>query len=140
MVGSANAAHSLERNKEMNKFTMAAMKEAFDNKAPESLTWSHYELHKNIPEFSVDEWKAFLLDPDIKEELSIQTDLMRKSMIYKITAQSDSSKSVGQAQLLSALARIDEASTKKSTYEGPIFIYSYVPLNEEEANAPNVSK
>ena len=61
--------------------------------------------------------------------------LIRTAAINDIIQQAPNSKSVGQAQLINSLIKLEEASSSK---EGPTFIYCYVPLNEEQKNAPNV--
>ena len=45
------------------------------------------------------------------------------------------SRSVGQAQLMTTLQKLDEKSTSK---EGPIFVYCYIPLSSEQAQAENI--
>ena len=62
--------------------------------------------------------------------------LIRNASINEIIHKAPNSKSVGQAQLINALVKIDEAAANKT---GPVFIYSYVPLNEEQKYAPNVA-
>ena len=61
--------------------------------------------------------------------------IIRTAGINEIIKQAPNSRSVGQAQLINALVKIDEAATNK---DGPVFIYSYVPLNDEQKFAPNV--
>jgi hypothetical protein len=55
----------------------------------------------------------------------------------ELFANAGDSNSVGKAQLLNAISKYDEDN---STKEGPIFIYTYVPLNSEQEKAPNVFK
>ena len=62
--------------------------------------------------------------------------LIRNASINEIIHKAPNSKSVGQAQLINALVKIDEMAVNKN---GPVFIYSYVPLNEEQKFAPNVA-
>ena len=61
--------------------------------------------------------------------------LIRTAAINEIIHKAPNSKSVGQAQLINSLIKIDEAVSNKT---GPVFIYTYVPLNEEQKFAPNV--
>ena len=62
--------------------------------------------------------------------------LIRNASINEIIHKAPNSKSVGQAQLINALVKIDEAAANKT---GPVFIYSYVPLNNEQKFAPNIA-
>ena len=48
---------------------------------------------------------------------------------------SSNSRSVGTAQMLTALNKMLETTNTK---EGPIFIYTYVPPNIKESNSGNV--
>ena len=81
-------------------------------------------------------WKEFLTDPQIADYISAEMNLIRTASINEIIHKAPNSKSVGQAQLINALTKIDEMAANKT---GPVFIYSYVPLNAEQAYAPNVN-
>ena len=61
--------------------------------------------------------------------------IIRSAAINDMVHKAPDSNSVGQSQLINALGKLDEKATKK---EGPVFIYSYVPLNDEQKYAPNV--
>ena len=47
----------------------------------------------------------------------------------------DTNKNTGQAQLLNTLLNQTKQNNKK---EGPVFIYTQIPLNEAEQHAENV--
>lgn len=81
-------------------------------------------------------WKMFLIDPRIADYITTEMNLIRTASINEIIHKAPNSKSVGQAQLINALVKIDETAANK---EGPVFIYSYVPLNDEQKFAPNIS-
>lgn len=100
-----------------------------------ALYLNHYQLAAETNIKDPIRWKKFLTDPRIADYISSEMNLIRTASINKITHEAPNSKSVGQAQLINALVKIDEAATDKS---GPVFIYSYVPLNDEQAFAPNV--
>lgn len=100
-----------------------------------ALTLNHYQLAMETTIENPLIWKMFLLDPRISEYVNSEMSIIRNAGINEIIKQAPSSRSVGQAQLINALVKIDEASANK---EGPVFIYSYVPLNEEQKFAPNV--
>lgn len=96
---------------------------------------SHYRLAMEtyIPDAQV--WKAFLMDPRTVDFVNSEMNIIRNAAINEIVKQSPNSKSVGQAQLVNSLMKLSEQATTK---DGPTFIYCYVPLNEEQMNAPNV--
>ena len=100
-----------------------------------ALYLNHYQLAAETNIKDPIRWKVFLTDPRIADYISSEMNLIRTASINKITHEAPNSKSVGQAQLINALVKIDETASDKS---GPVFIYSYVPLNDEQAFAPNI--
>lgn len=102
----------------------------------DALAMNHYELEAcSESSYSAEEWKQFLSEPDIQEYIKREMDIIRSSQMNKIVQESSDSRSVAKAQLLSALQRMEPETDKAG---GPIFIYCYVPLNEEQKHAPNV--
>lgn len=99
-----------------------------------ALYLNHYQLATETRIKDPILWKAFLTDPRIADYVSSEMNLIRTASINEIIHKAPNSKSVGQAQLINALVKIEEASANKT---GPVFIYSYVPLNAEQAYAPN---
>lgn len=100
-----------------------------------ALTMNHYQLAMETTIEDPILWKMFLLDPRIADYINSEMNIIRTAGINEIIKQAPNSRSVGQAQLINALVKIDEAATNK---DGPVFIYSYVPLNAEQKFAPNV--
>jgi hypothetical protein len=110
------------------------MQEVFNDIGVDALYLSHHELAA-ATEFNAMSWREFLTDARVREFLESELALMQQSSIMKMMKDIDQSKSTGQAQLLNTLIQQTSQSKKK---DGPIFIYSYIPLNEEETYAPNV--
>lgn len=100
-----------------------------------ALTMNHYQLAMETNIEDPITWKQFLLDPRIADYINSEMNIIRSAGINEIIKQAPNSRSVGQAQLINALVKIDEATTNK---DGPIFIYTYVPLNPEQKFAPNI--
>lgn len=100
-----------------------------------ALTMNHYQLAMETTIEDPIIWKQFLLDPRIADYINSEMNIIRSAGINEIIKQAPNSRSVGQAQLINALVKIDEAAANK---DGPVFIYSYVPLNDEQKFAPNV--
>lgn len=101
---------------------------------------NHHELAKYTSDYmyTSEDWKEFLTHPLVIQELELELSILRRNKIHELTESLDSkTKSTGQAQLLTSMmkAQADNLDSKDS---GPIFIYSFVPLNNEEKNAPNV--
>lgn len=102
-----------------------------------ALTMNHYELARteNSPIQSPVEWKAFLMEPEIKDYIATELSIIRNAELNKITNDISGSHSVGQAQIIGALQKLDNNTATK---EGPVFIYTYVPLSDSQKAAANV--
>lgn len=96
---------------------------------------NHYQLARETAIEDPQIWKAFLTDPKTVDYIQSEMSLIRSAAINDIIQQAPNSRSVGQAQLINSLLKLEEAS---STKEGPAFIYCYVPLNVEQKHASNV--
>jgi hypothetical protein len=102
------------------------------------LTMTHYDLAKKTEITDADLWKHFLLEQDVKNYIQTEVEILRTTEFNKMIKNvGDNQRSVGQAQLMSALDKMKLDSNHK---EGPIFIYTYVPLSSEQAQAENVEE
>jgi hypothetical protein len=110
----------------------------FKSLGQNGLTLNHYNLADVAPEYTPQEWKEFLFDTEVYDWIQSELSVIQSSELNKMLQNISDSHSVGQAQIISALAKLTENKTNK-TQEGPIFIYTYVPLNPEQAQAENVS-
>ena len=105
--------------------------------APKSVSWSHYDLARETDINDIELWKEFLFKRDVVDWLTEERTLLQSSELAKLSTDVSKSRSVGQAQLISAMQRIDNAN-KEETASGPAYIYTYIPLNTEQEHAPNV--
>lgn len=110
------------------------LQEAFNNIGPEALQMTHYELAERSGDSPIS-WKKFLLDPRVGAYISEELDMLKKYQVSKLLNEASTSKSTGQAQLLNTLLNQTKVSEKK---EGPVFIYTKIPLNDQELGAENV--
>lgn len=101
----------------------------------EALTLNHYDLAE-VTGISHEIWKRFLSHPEVSEYVRTESNLIQQSELNKMVQGISKSHSVGQAQIMNTLSKLNEV---KPTKEGPVFIYTYVPLNENEQKAPNVT-
>lgn len=112
-----------------------AMADFFNELGKDAFTKSHWDL-AGMSNFSADEWRIFLTDPVvskfIRDEINALSEVESRKIIVSV---SQNAKSTGTAQTLVALDKTRGGSGKK---EGPVFVYSYIPLNAREAQAPNV--
>ena len=118
---------------ESHEKDMLSMQKAFNHIGLDALYMNHYELADNSTHSPL-EWRVFLTDARVIEHLEQEQVLMQKVSIMKMLKDVDQTKSTATAQLMNTLINnVGQAKTK----EGPIFIYTYIPLNKEERNAPN---
>jgi hypothetical protein len=110
---------------------------AFNDLPPEKrLFMSQYEFAE-ASKIDANKWREFLSDPRvvdwIQQELSVFVQAQQRKLIKE--AANSNSRSVGAAQMLTALNKTKEVTDNK---EGAMFIYTYVPPNVREQNAPNL--
>lgn len=110
----------------------------FKNLGVDGLTMTHYDLADNTEITDPEIWKKFLLEQDVRNYIQTEVEILRTTEFNKMIKNvGDNQRSVGQAQLMSALDKIKHESNHK---EGPVFIYTYVPLSSEQAQAENVQE
>lgn len=123
----------------MNPELKESLWEKFEALGQKALTMSHYDLAEEVEGTTKDEWRDFLNEADvaeyIKNEMRIISDSIQKRMITDIITGGD--KSIGRAQIINTLDKINDEVAKK---DGPIFIYSYVPLDAQQEQAENTIK
>lgn len=100
----------------------------------DALRMNHYQLAKETEVQDALRWREFLMDPRTADYIASEMNIIRSAAINQMVQKAPNSRSVGQSQLINALQKIDEQSQHK---DGPIFIYSYVPLSTEQKAAPN---
>ena len=111
--------------------------EILQNNAPESISWNHYDLAEYTEIKNITVWKAFLLEATVQEWLEEERTILQQYELSKLTRDVANSRSVGQAQLINSMEKLNSANRNKTT-SGPIFVYTYIPLNAEQRAAPNV--
>lgn len=114
------------------------LKEAFalfKTWCPKALSLNHYELAIKAKEEGEDDyadseiWKEFLKDTNISNWIASELDVLKASSLNKLVANAGDSNSVGRAQLINALGKVNESSEDKN---GPAYIYTYIPPNPEQ--------
>lgn len=110
-------------------------KSEFTKLKEEAFNLNHYQLAEitNVKDPLI--WREFLMDPKTIDYVTSEMTLIRNAAINQMVQHAPNSNSVGQSQLINALAKIEETSNKK---DGATFIYCFVPLNEAQKKAPNV--
>lgn len=107
----------------------------FKEHGANALKASHYELALLTPETNPAVWKEFLMEPDVNEYISQETAVLQEAEFRKILLNTERDNSAGRAQLINAMMNVSNKQNKK---EGPIVIYSYIPLNEQQMKASNI--
>lgn len=119
-----------------NENDLKEMQEHFNTIGRRALFMSHYEL-ADATDMTPIEWKKFITDIRVSTVLNEELDLIKKSKVALMLKDIETNKNTGQAQLLNTLLNQTKQSDIK---EGPVFIYTQIPLNEQEQHAPNVRR
>jgi hypothetical protein len=72
---------------------------------------------------------------EVSDYIKSEQSLIQSAELNKLIRGIGTSHSVGQAQVLSTLAKLAEQKPMK---EGPAFVYCYIPLSPEQIQAPAV--
>ncbi len=111
------------------------MQEAF-NSIPDAIYKNHYELSK-LTDFSSLSWKEFFTHPKVVDWMNQEMILIQQSKLRLLIRDIDgNTKSTGLPQLINTLST--QLDNKDKMKDGPIFVYTYIPPNDDEMNAPNV--
>lgn len=102
-----------------------------------AISMNHYDLARVTSIKDVQLWKQFLTDPEVSAYIDQETQILTQTELRKLASDVSESRSVGQAQLINAMQKLTD---NKTTKEGPVFIYTYVPLSESQMKAPNVQQ
>lgn len=122
----------------MNPILKRNMTIEFKAIGKDALSMNHYDLETASEQgYSAADWAEFLQEPDIRDYIKKEMRVIRESQINRIIQDAGESRSVGQAQLLSTLQKVSDDDKEA---DGPVFIYSYVPLNDEQMFAPNIQE
>lgn len=113
----------------------AEMWQQFKALEEKAISMNHYDLARITAIKDVQLWKQFLTDPEVSAYIDQESQILTQTELRKLAADVSDSRSVGQAQLINAMQKLTD---NKSTKEGPIFIYTYVPLNKSQAKADNI--
>lgn len=117
-----------------NEKDFKELQDAFNLIGEEALYMNHYELAEKSGDSPI-AWKHFLMDPRVTAFTAEELDMLKKSKVAVMLRSADTNKVTGQAQLLNTLLNQTKQSDKK---EGPVFIYTQIPLNAQEQHAINV--
>lgn len=121
---------------EKNEQIFAEMQAAW-NSVKDAFFKDHYELSQLTP-FGVLDWRKFYSHPKVVDWMAQELMMLQNAKLRTLMRDLDAnSRSTGLPQLINTLASQAEKATKKNT-DGPIFIYTYIPLNEQEKHSPNV--
>lgn len=111
------------------------------NNMPDILQWNHIDLYKASKDKSLKiiDWKNFIMDTRfqtwLNEEIYILSQAKKVNLLNKV----GDNNSTATVQGLSALLRATENETNKID-DGKIFIYSFMPLTDEEGRLNNAQK
>lgn len=101
----------------------------------QALKANHYTLALDTKEKDPTIWKEFLMEQDVSDYINQETALLQQAEFRSILLNTARDNSAGRAQLINAMMSV---SNKQSKKDGPIIIYSYIPLNEQQQKAANI--
>lgn len=119
----------------MDNETKAQLWEQFMALEARAISMNHYDLARATAIQDVQLWKKFLTDPEVSAYIEQEAAILAQTELRKLAQDVSDSRSVGQAQLINAMSKLTDT---KSTKEGPVFIYTYVPLSKNQLQAENV--
>lgn len=102
-----------------------------------ALYMSHYDLIRDTSIDDPHQWKLFLMEPEVIDWIQSELKVLQEAELKKLIKDIGDSNSVGKAQLINVLSRLNEDKEGK---DGPIFIYTYIPLSKEQKQAENVQE
>lgn len=117
-----------------NETQFIDLQDLFNSIGKDALYMTHYELAERTGESPIS-WKKFLMDPRVSAFIAEEMSMLEKVKAAVMLNTVDTNKNTGQAQLLNTLLNRSKNNEKK---EGPVFIYTQVPLNSQEQHAKNV--
>ena len=101
--------------------------------AEERIFMSHYELAETTRYGTAQLWKEFLMDKRVADWMQSETQLFKEAQMRKLIKNvTNNDKSVGAAQMLNAIGKTLEEEKQEQNF----FVYSHVPLTENEKHAP----
>lgn len=101
-----------------------------------ALSLSHIDLCKETKFSDPLAWRRFVTDPRVVDFINEEMTLIRQAKYRQMTVNiEDVARSTGASQIMRELR---DAGQKDDTAKGPIFVYCYIPLNEEELGADNI--
>ena len=115
---------------------MLACQEMFNGLEPEDrIVMSHYELARATEQKDSAVWKRFITEPRVSQWIDSEMEIFKSSQMKKVIGNANEyGRSVGAAQMITALNKTMETTKRK---DGPVFIYSYVPLSSREIGVDN---
>ena len=119
----------------MDEKQKAELWEAFKALEQKAIAMNHYDLARITHIKDVQLWKKFLTDPEVSSYIDQEAQILTQTELRKLTSDVSDSRSVGQAQLINAINKLNDT---KLTNVGPFFIYTYVPISSSQKQADNV--
>lgn len=119
----------------MDDMQKQEMWEQFKALEAKAISMNHYDLARITTIKDVQLWKQFLTDPEVSAYIDQEAQILTQTELRKLASDVSDSRSVGQAQLINAMSKLTD---NKTTKEGPIYIYTYIPLSQKQLKADNV--
>ena len=115
----------------------AQLWDLFRSLGKDALVMNHYDLAMECEGTTPEDWKIFLTDTAVIDWVQSEIALLQESELKKLAHDVSKSRSVGQAQLMNVMKKMNEDKVER---DGPAFVYMCVPLNTNEQKADNVQQ
>lgn len=114
------------------------LKEIFVALGEEAFSLSHYQLADRTGH-PPEDWKRFITDPETAEWVKSEVNLLQQAKIKQLVSDlgGKNKSSMGLGAQINALSKQLETQNGR---EGETFVYTYVPLDDEQKKAQNVRK
>lgn len=109
-----------------------------DEHMPAILKWNHLDLHAHSKnkKLTIIDWKNFLMDSRVQSWINDEIFLIMRSKQVSLLDKLGDDRSTATVQALTALMK-STADEANKIDDGKIFIYSFMPLTNEEKRLNN---
>ena len=130
---------TLSSKEDKLKKALIAYNQLCEHNMPNILQWTYIDLYNACQDKSItrQDWRNFLTDSRVQNWINEETQIIMKTKQLKLLETLGTDRSTATAQALNILVKANENDSNKID-DGKIFIYSFMPLTNEEKRLNNV--
>lgn len=134
---------SLENEEEMFR-TIVVFNQIYKDHPNQASQMTYYQLFQkgqNIDDtLPLSAWKNFMLDARVATWYNTELEMALNANLQKLVTEAGNNKSTATLQALSTILKHKENKETPTVDQNKIFIYTHIPLSENEEKLPNVTK